>query len=322
MSIGESELLYFDLRASNGGVPLKLGSWLVDDEEDIYGDNLHTVTLTPAMISSSDYALAFFKFGSVVGFSNEDSWDLNDIKFNPTKLVVGGTRGDRITDYGNNSNQNDSNGNYGNSGTTYNIPGYAASDYNSGYTNVSASSYHNGTNVFNYGKGDPCQLAGLDMNQFNSLNNANKKIEYLSGYDSGWRLPTYVENNAYVGLPDDTGDNYWLTEVNPATLETPRDVDWSPGYYQWDADDDTGIFLRNPAGTAQLPGSGTRNRNNGTSSNVGIAGNYWSGEAYDNANGYNFGFQETTGVSNPERCVPNSPSGNYAFGMAIRCVRK
>jgi hypothetical protein len=307
LSVGESELLYFDLRASNGGIPLKLGSWGLENDDAYYGpnDEFETETLTPAMVNSADYALAFFKFGSVIGFTNEDGWTStnrdNDIKFNPTSTATYSTYA--------------------------NIPAYSDDDRTKSLT-VFDPAYHNATNI-RAGKGDPCRLAGFDMTYFNSLSN-NNKTAYLNSYDSGWRLPTRPENRAFVGLAAGDPDNIWLMDHQPTTTNT-----WMPGYFRWDGDDNnngqvdtgeygTGVFLKNPVGESHLPAAGIRNQS-GTSQYVGSYGNYWSGEASDKeGNGFNFGFQGpgTDANGNDPRAVANSPNSRYNMGYAIRCVRQ
>lgn len=287
-SIGESELLYFDIADTQH--PMKVGSWLVEDSDP------DTETLTREMLESGEYALAFFKFGSVIGFDISGNFTNNQmtaIRFNPSGLTYTGNGRD-ITGYGNNSNSLPA------------IPGYSNTDFSAGHTIVSNADYHNGDNIWNNGKGDPCKLAGIDMNALNALTTDQQKIAYLDGYSSGWRLPTRAENNLYVGLPADAENNTWLGQVNE---NGPYILD---GYYQWDSG--TGIFLANPAGVAQLPAAGRRTRAGGVEYQ-GTVGNYWSGEASKESNAYNFGFESA-------RAVPNSPNSQYAYGYAIRCVRQ
>jgi hypothetical protein len=272
-SIGDSHLLYFD--TNDPDHPLKVGSWLIED-----GDP-NTETLDETDRSN----MAFFKFGSVVGFLVDGTWNnansSNIVKFNPTSTSS-------YTNYAN-------------------VPLYETSDYNNNnILNVSDDAYHNADNIWRNGKGDPCRLSGINLTEFKRLTGDSAREDFLRNNDSGWRLPTNDENIMYIGL-------------DPTVTDDKAVQNSGNGYYQWDGDTNTGVFLRNPAGNAQLPASGRRNTN-GNTDNSGIYGNYWSSTPVYTGNNagaraYNFGFED-------DSVTPNSPSSQFGYGMAIRCVRK
>jgi hypothetical protein len=292
LSIGSSELLYFDLTDSQ--FPLKLGSWLIENDNEYYGpnDEYETETLTEADRPN----LAFFKFGSVVGFTSTGTWNNSNIKFNPTRSNYNG---------------------YGN------IPYYSESDdYNNGNRNISATIYHYGTNVFNNGKGDPCQLAGIDMTHLNSLRNNDEKIAYIDSYDNGWRMPSNKENLEFVGYdPTITGETVLNTDQEYGGVVYYRS---SPSTVWSGSNLGTGIFPANPVGDSdnppKLPAAGFVNNNGNAYTNTkGTQGNFWASEAGLNKGGSprasNMGFtQDNVTLSNF--------SAGYAYGMSVRCVRK
>jgi hypothetical protein len=170
---GENHVLYFDTNDANH--PLKVGRWVtsLSDEDTAEG----VVQLTEANRSN----LAFFKFGSVIGFTSEQYWNNSCIKFNPSNYVVGTD----ITGFGDNNNE------------LPNIPGYTDADYVNN-RNVSAPGYHNAANI-QQGKGDPCKLAGIDITRLGESG-------YLANYDSGWRLPTMEEGRMFIGNGPDEFD--------------------------------------------------------------------------------------------------------------------
>ncbi|MDR1671713.1 MAG: hypothetical protein LBR57_04260, partial [Alistipes sp.] len=135
--------------------------------------------------------MAHFKFGSVVGFDmtgNFTSGQMTAIRFNPTNTTW--------TSYGSDAT----------SGTGI-IPGFDTSDYETGLRDVSASTYHNSTNV-PLGKGDPCRLVGLTVAQIKA-----------GSIDSGqYRLPTRAENQAFVGSTSSqaAGSSYYTWTANGA----------------------------------------------------------------------------------------------------------
>jgi hypothetical protein len=145
---------------------------------------------------------AYFKFASVVGFtmtSASDTWDMADIKFEPSTTKA----------------------------TTYaGIPAWG--DFPSGSkpssysltTNLDfvSTTVHNITNV-KKGYGDPCQLIGYTGAEINALSSLPT---------SSFRLPTTRENDTFVGYtgtPTDTdiGVSYGtFTTGSPGTGTFPN----------------------------------------------------------------------------------------------------
>jgi hypothetical protein len=125
----------------------------------------------------------FFKFGSVVGFTNivapnGTAWPGADaVKFNPV------TGSPVYTTYGN-------------------IPYWNGTDTSDGY--ISSTSYHYKANVL-AGRGDPCKLVGLTV----------KQIEAGAVDNGEYRLPTDAENAAYSSPTFVAGENGWVSGTNP-----------------------------------------------------------------------------------------------------------
>jgi hypothetical protein len=292
---GENYVLYF---TGDTRYPMKVGRWdtSLTTEDTAAG----IVKLTEADRSK----LAFFKFGSVIGFDLVGTFDgeVTAIQFNPSKLTVG-TNGD-IQYYGT-----------GGSVATIQlpaIPAFTQTDWDSGVRKISDATYHNATNIANNGKGDPCKLAGMDMNQKNDAN-------YLANYDSGWRLPTNEENRMFVGLEPDFSYDTYNTESGYYLISP--ESEWSatnPG---------TGIF---PANTTRgedprLPACGFKDTTN-TEPTTGTHGYYWSSIPYNSVEGSTNAFRlhftnakNTAGamVTNVEPIEWN----RSLHGFAARCVR-
>ncbi|MDR1671542.1 MAG: hypothetical protein LBR57_03385 [Alistipes sp.] len=224
-------------------------------------------------VTASNYAsvMAFFKFGGVVGFDltgNFTSGQMTAVKFNPTNTTW--------TSYGDNTT----------SGTGI-IPGYT---YSSSILDVSASTYHNSTNV-PLGKGDPCRLVGLTVAQIKA-----------GSIDSGqYRLPTLSENQAFLGSTSNqsAGSAYYTVSGG-----------WSS------SDPGIGTF---PAGNSPgtlLPAAGFRSSISGSAGFQGTDGYYWSSTVRDSTYGYILFFISSI-VS-----TSNNSYDSYAEGYAVRCVRQ
>jgi uncharacterized protein (TIGR02145 family) len=209
-------------------------------------------------LTASNYLekMLWFKFGSVVGFDltgNFTSGSMTAIKFNPSTVTP--------TDYGT-------------------IPVYA---YDSAIRDVSASTWHNSTNV-PLGKGDPCRLVGLTAAQVKA-----------GSIDSGqYRLPTNAENVAFVGISayQSAGSAYYTWTAG------------SPG---------VGTF---PAGNApgiSLPAAGFRTMS-GSVYSQGTEGRFWSSTVANSTSGYRMYFNSTV--------VYSTNIDYYAVGYAVRCVRQ
>ncbi len=252
--------------------------------------------------------LAFFHFGSVVGFDLEnasDTWDSTDVLFNPTDI-------DPATAW----NTGDANGygkipNFGNwltaTGTTYN-----AATHRDVENFVSTAAYHNAEYV-PQGYGDPCKLVGLTVDQIRA-----------GVVDNGqWRLPTARENILFAGAQNHANyldgwapgeANFSLNQRSPGNGTTTLNF--------WDAAGDTsakgidgGYFPGSTTSSLNtsgsfLPAAGFRDAN-GTTYYVGTFGRIWSSSVANNSDGH------ATILSENNVMATNNP---YAWGYAVRCV--
>jgi hypothetical protein len=138
----------------------------------------------------------FFKFGSVVGFTNVVApegtvWPGADaVKFNPTSTATS-----VYADY-----------------TT--IPFWNGTDTSDGY--ISSTSYHTKDNVL-AGRGDPCKLVGLTITQIRA-----------GAVDNGkFRLPTNAENIAEYSSPTFVAGAGWMTGTTPTAGIHTGNIDTS-----------------------------------------------------------------------------------------------
>lgn len=253
--------------------------------------------------------MAFFKFGSVVGFTNGDDWnDVTSIKFNPTSTA---------------------------SYAFANIPVYSVSDYNDYRRNISAPNYHYAANV-KAGKGDPCKLAGLDLNKIKTTDADDlTKADIDNGL---WRLPTAQDNARFVQGPylawktwtvGDTsyayGQNADMTDPFVATFWQANDMSVdNPGYawfpvIQGPTPNTAGVFL---------PAAGVRDPY-GSVLNQGTVGCYWTSEPLDGR--YSSAMSFISGgdiiaiilpVVFANYTDPNFPGPPHSQGYSIRCVRQ
>jgi uncharacterized protein (TIGR02145 family) len=173
--------------------------------------------------STSD--MVFTKFGGVVGFTLNGTWNNStSLLFNPTTTAS----------------------------YTYALVPVYAEDYLT-VTDVSAAGYHNEANLA-LGKGDICKLAGLSSAQAQYMI-ANGTID---SYNSGWRLPTNAENESFVngtqantawvagdatpanpGIKSFTANAHYVPDTNPVDLPAAgnrsntgaADDQGSDGYY-------------------------------------------------------------------------------------------
>jgi hypothetical protein len=268
---GENHVLYF---TGDPDRPLAVGRWETSlSDEDIADGDIAVI--------SDRTALAYFKFGSVIGFTANDSWSNDDIKFNPSAFEVGASSISYST-----------------------VPGFTSTDYTTnGIRNVSASGYHNEANIL-AGKGDPCKLAGMDITQ--------KSVPgYLVNYDSGWRLPTLEENRMFIGIPADyTNTTEFGTSSGYYQVSSPNSGSWSgsnPG---------TGVFPLNTARDEKphLPAAGYRLNSTGEKNSQGNTGYYWSSSACDSAgSGYLLDFNYSS-IKLSHYSVSN-------YGYNVRCIR-
>jgi uncharacterized protein (TIGR02145 family) len=158
---------------------------------------------------------------------------------------------------------------------------------------ISDPAYHNSTNIL-AGRGDICKLVGLTSAQAKAMADAGT----LDTFESGWRLPTLQENRVFIGTtPDD----------QTTTFGT------SSGFYTWTASNPgTGTFPKNKyQPDVTLPAAGSRGTD-GSVTNPGTNGYYWSSTALNGNSGYSMNFGSSL--------VGPSYSSSYAFGFAVRCI--
>jgi hypothetical protein len=146
--------------------------------------------------------MIFTRFGSIIGFtltSNTDTWDANDVKFNPTGATNYGTFANVPTMYGDPDY------------TTSNTPEY---DF--------VTSRHHSDVGLGKGYGDICRLVGLTPVQARNLLAAGR----LDEYNSGFRLWRQNEYNFYYNANFISGtvsgkDGKFLTNAQNNTTFLP-----------------------------------------------------------------------------------------------------
>jgi hypothetical protein len=156
------------------------------------------------------------------------------------------------------------------------IPAWSGTDTTDGY--ISSTSYHTKDNVL-AGRGDPCKLVGLTVEQIKA-----------GTVDNGdWRLPTNAENGTTYGSPTFVNGAGWASGTTPTA----------------------GIY-KGTIGTSFLPASGQRNPD-GSTQHVGGDGHCWSSRAGDPTRGHLIYFSNNTVDTSsnngahyglPVRCVP------------------
>ncbi|MCL2561378.1 MAG: hypothetical protein FWE10_03530 [Rikenellaceae bacterium] len=238
--------------------------------------------------------LAFFNFGSTVGFLNGAAWDASQVRFNTAAAIA--------------------------SFPTYNgIPQY--DNWNSSIADspeTSDPSYHFGYNVLD-GRGDPCQLVGLSAAAIRGMTGAQ-----VDEHFSGWRMPSAEENALFVGGPNaDTWEpgggtysyinstyGYWTDDTNPYTPVPSTGLTWGGGWFPVLT---PASPIVNIADGTFLPAAGMRNTS-GSPVGQGISGQYWSSTPASATNAYHIYFsdynvypvvQEPQNSGYAVRCVPN-----------------
>jgi hypothetical protein len=203
--------------------------------------------------------LLYFKFGSVVGFTNTVAaegtvWPgASAVKFNPPGTIYAATAAGYQS-----------------------IPYWNGTDLTDGF--ISSNGYHTVANV-KAGRGDPCKLVGLTVEQ----------IKAGTVDNTDWRLPTDAENAAYSS-PTYVDGAGWISGTTPTT----------------------GIY-KGTIGTTFLPAAGDRMNTDGSTIDVGFHGHYWSSRAYNGSGGYQLFFRSNTvntsnvapgQLGHSVRCVP------------------
>ena len=280
---GKADLLYF---ADNG--TLQIGQWGLpeDSEAEINKDNYRT-------------KLAFFKFGSVVGFDVNGAWDAAKVHFDPVVAAH---------DYSNYAN----------------VPSFTAADYNGHWgPSVSHASYHTLANL-KAGRGDPCKLVGLTIEEIKGATSlealealqASRETDVASpdgpSPASGWRLPRATENAYFVD-----GRTNWA----------PGDADYTinPSNYAgcWTANGRTPEYPP----TASFPIVDTPELlkfsqilpvagawSGGVISYIGVYGHFYSSNPASSTNGYRLRLYSTA-------IIPTFNNQPFNYGINIRCVR-
>ncbi len=267
----EPYIIYVDGSGTNA--TLRLGGW--------HGDGkVHA------------YNIAYFKFGSTVAinkqYSSTDSFASGYVTFNPISATHTITGWATIPYYV--STHGD-----GNAGAS------------SPYKAVTPESGYITTNNLKWGKGDPCRLIGLSA--ADAMDRARRGV--LINYNSGWRLPTALENYQFVGVTPpipgtpDIGD-YWENSSRGYWTNGPSSgpVPLYGGYFPVSANSTV-----NTSGNF-LPAAGAWS--NGSFSNRNSNGYYWSSTAYNNNTGHLLSFS-SGGVS-------PAASDAYAIATPVRCV--
>ncbi len=245
--------------------------------------------------------MAFFKFGSVIGISHsgknygaiDGAFELSDIKFNPSQLVIGQDNSGGINIYGTDSDMTAAN-------TPPAVPGYLPSHYNANIRDLTSATYHTEANL-KVGRGDPCQLVGLTAGEIKAALTNGTFADLIAARDAnpqykGWKTPSNAQN---------TG-NFVGSDAN----QTP-----SSNYYGWTAGggvDNPGIGLIKQK-NVYLPAAGNRYNGGGYVNNQGSNGDYWSSTPNNATNGYYLAFHSSylyPAIMNP-----------YAYGFGVRCVR-
>ena len=241
----------------------------------------------------NDFGL-FFKFGGVVGMNSSDpTFSLSTIVYNPISLFH-----TPITVYG--------------TDVLPGVPSYTGSDTN--IHNISSNDYHNLANV-QQGKGDPCRLIGMTINEIHSFSSdaalyAREEALKAEGI-GGWRLPTVLDNQRFVELdpiPANYSMHFWGNTVG-GIIPSPFG---NPGV-------DGGEFPQrnslsgSPNPAKFLPATGRRNIY-GDLIDAGQSGYYWSDIP-------EYGSFARTMLYFANLGVINAISSDQYYASAIRCVR-
>ena len=283
---GSGNILYFKTNDS-GERMLMIGTW----PDDIATQN----------------DLAFFKFGSVVGFKvidNASFGNVDKVAYNPSLLSVGKENSDDINRFSVDG-VNDLPG----------IPGWVTEDRQA-YINaaewdkysycVSGENYHTVDNI-KKGKGDPCKLVGYTETEVRTiLNNGNIPD------NKQWRLPTKNEQLAFAKASlsasgttfNNTNYKYWDNTAN-----------WNGATnYTYGTFPFIGNSNLNPSGS-KLPAAGKTN-GWGSYQEINTAGAFWSSTPStdeNNLRGLCLFFNKTHTKTDYNSYSP-------ADGCTIRCV--
>ncbi len=284
---GENHVLYY---TRDPKFPLAVGRWATSQSAEDIEEGIQVI--------NDMSMLAYFKFGGVIGFAYTGTFTttMSAIQFNPSALTYG-TGGD-ITAYGN--------GQGSSINELPNIPGFIYADFDepNNIRDISHKDYHNEANILK-GKGDPCILAGIDMDQIS-------RAGYLEEYKSGWRMPTSDENVAFLGItPDNLDHTYGL---NSGYYETS-------GIWSGSGGSGVGIFPLSPkrdyVDIPRLPAAGYRVPPTGSALSRGSSVYYESSTPVDIG-----GSIDVNGPICLSELTLTLPVSNPSLGYTVRCIRE
>ena len=280
---GSADILYF---AADG--TLSVGKW------------------RDGLITSQN--MAYFTYGGVIGFKAPapppatQQWSTGLIIFNPSTH--------NPTNY------------FANNGTGLNF--YSTSNDwkndGSGVVNISNSNYHNGTNIKNLGKGDPCKLVGLRTSDAQTMTPLA-----LEQWNSGWRMAKADENVDFVRAPSSflgsiatppislNGTNAFYASYTPSGTDFGG---WFPLPGNREASTNRTPRSNNTYGFLPVSGrythGGSGNGNPAPFNGI-TEGFYWASDVQQGSTGYALSFTSST-VTPRDRM-------NFYYGQAVRCVR-
>jgi hypothetical protein len=229
-----------------------------DDPADptTYDNNYLSLGTWGAEITAANLysTIAYFKWGSVVGFDNATAHTAfnsnfttanNAVKFSPMPTA-----------------------------TTFST--YANIPFNSSGSSIDATNYTN----TRAGKGDPCKLVGLTVAQLRAITSDGDLTALLDGRPAdykNWVMPTQPQNSQFTdGTTSTSSESYGANVAlsGGGTVASPSLVTFNQG------------------GSAILPAAGSRNTS-GAVFNQGTSGNYWSASPYS-SNAYPLNFYSSS----------------------------
>ena len=166
------------------------------------------------------------------------------------------------------------------------------------------ASFHTVANV-KAGKGDPCRLVGLNLDDISST-----PVGMLSpaAIDNGlWRMPTAQENRDFSGYQSDQSTADWWWEQG-----APGNISFNVGGGEFPERGQGGL-------SKFLPAAGSRNFSSvvptGAIQYQGNFGYYWSGDLHaSNSGGIGWVFWSTN--------LQLNEAFNYHVGSSVRCVKQ
>ena len=167
-------------------------------------------------------------------------------------------------------------------------------DRNLGATRVAASSTDSDSygNLYQWGR-------GVDGHQLRTTSNANFTIASSEPYD--WRNPQ--NDNLWQGV---SGTN----NPCPSGFRLPTETEWAAERLSWGSNNAAGAV----ASPLKLPMAGYRDVMNGSLTNVGSVGNYWSSTAID-------AFYKYSRFLNFNSSLQEMVTGYRGYGFSVRCIK-